>query len=283
MTQRAQTSIEGMVWQYFRSQLNIAREKDGWLVQLPFRDFAGDPMKLFVRLEQNQYVLEDAGSIAGAMFAMGQDSMDSPAIRLLKSLAKAYSAEVDFNTGTVRRVAQNGQMTEALHDMMKVIVTTMTVLPHMRVKPPRLGSLGPRLRVRFREVLKQWEVLHLVEPRQRVRGVAYDSWVVDYHYLTHTMPEPYEVYIATLDLDVTEPLPKVSEAISMAVDLKQVAAKQHLRMVCATGDGDPGREKAANFLRYHQETLGYGVFDLAKETERETLRRRVRQELISLG
>jgi len=133
-------TVEEELWHLFHSVAKVMPEKDGYLIRIPFYDFAGDPIELFIYERGGQYIVEDAGSVSGRMFAMGQDATDTPAFQLLMSLAKAYGIQVDLNTGIMRLTSPN--LSEILHDMIKVVLSLITALPHMRIIPRRSASIS---------------------------------------------------------------------------------------------------------------------------------------------
>ncbi len=241
----------------------------GCVLQIPFFDNAGDPINIVVSEHNGRYVVEDAGKVAGHLFAMGQHGVDSPSVKLLMELQKAYKLEVDFNEGVVRRVVERHELMDAVMDLSKVIITVVTASPHIRLYPQRIRRFGPRLRAKIKERYLGRKVLELVEQNHEIAGLTVDRWPIDFHWQVGRDSQRQDVFVVAVDLDVTEPLKKVEHLSALAVDVRSLQVDSSLRVVMDRHGKNSDATVASAFLQQHRQTLGFQVFDFGLERERE--------------
>lgn len=106
------------------------------LVRLPFWDNEGDPIELTVAVEAGRATIDDAGSIAGLLFSLGQDDEDSSAFKLLKDLGRTHGLEIDFDEGLVRVSVEESNLYDGIAEMAKVVLTMHTVTPLIETRQP---------------------------------------------------------------------------------------------------------------------------------------------------
>lgn len=108
------------------------------LVQMPFYDSTGDPIRVTMHVEEDNTVrMDDAGAVAGLLFSLGQDGEHTPAFKLVTDLARAHGLEIDFDEGLLTVSAEPDQITETLVGLTKVVITILTAAPHMRIRTDR--------------------------------------------------------------------------------------------------------------------------------------------------
>lgn len=243
---------------------------NGCLLQMPFRDSDGDPIRIAVYHSGDSIVLNDAGAITGNLFTLGQHTQDTPAFKLLRSLEKAYGLKLDFDNGRVTVTVTEDEMYDALMDFSKVVLTMLTAIPHVRVEPHRLKPLGQRLRVKIRAHYKQANILDLVEHDYSLPGEIVESWPVDFHWWLRRNGNMEHVYIVTVDLDVKETLVKASKITTLALDARRSRTDDKLRIVLDSHSGDSNASIATSLMKKHSDKLQYKVYDFGQEDDRQT-------------
>ena len=114
----------------------IPLESGECLVRLPFWDNEGDPIELTVAFDAGRATIDDAGSIAGLLFSLGQDNEDSSAFKLLKDLGRTHGLEIDFDEGLVRVSVEESNIYDGISEMAKVVLTMHTVTPLIAIRQP---------------------------------------------------------------------------------------------------------------------------------------------------
>lgn len=243
-------------------------EDDGCLLQIPFRDSDGDPIRVAVYKAGDSIILHDAGVVAGHLFTLGQHTQDTPAFKLLRSLEKAYGLKLDFDNGRVTTTVTENQIGDALTDFSKVILTMVTAIPHIRVEPHRLKPLGQRLRVKIRDQYKQANILDLVEHDYSLFGETVESWPVDFHWWVTRNGNMEHIYVVAVDLDVIEALVKASKVTVLALDAKRSLAYDKLRIVLDSHGGNSNASIATSLMKKYSDKLQYKVYDFGQDDER---------------
>ena len=148
------------------------------LVRLPFWDGEGDPVELTVAISSGQATIDDAGSVAGLLFSLGQDDQATPAFKLLDDLQRTHRFEIDFDDGLIRVSVPENHLYDGIAEMAKVVLAMHTVVPHIRVSPRRVGSYGPRLRSKITRRYRQLKILDMVERSYPLAGATHTDWPV---------------------------------------------------------------------------------------------------------
>ena len=131
--QRLEESIQGGFSDWTKV---ISLDSGECLVRLPFWDGDGDPIELTVAVEAGRATIDDAGSIAGLLFSLGQDDQDAPAFRLLEDLKRTHGLEIDFDEGLVRASVEESNLYDGIAEMTKVVLAMHTVAPLIAIRQP---------------------------------------------------------------------------------------------------------------------------------------------------
>lgn len=241
---------------------------DGCLLQIPFRDSDGDPIRVAIYKSGDSIVLNDVGVIAGHLFTLGQHTQDTPAFKLLRSLEKAYGLKLDFDNGRVTTIVTKAEMYDALIDFSKVILTMVTAIPHIRVEPHRLKPLGQRVKAKIRDQYKQANILDLVEHEYSLPGETVQKWPVDFHWWIRRDDNIEHIYVVAVDLNVIEALVKAAKVAALALDARRSLTHDKLRIVVDSHGEDSNASIATSLMKKHSEKLQYKVYDFGQQDER---------------
>ncbi len=241
----------------------------GYLVQIPFRDSDGDPIRIVFYDRDDTIVINDAGIIAGRLFALGQHTQDTPAFRLLRSLEKAHGLKLDYDNGQVTTIISKNEMFDALMGFSKVVLAMITTIPHIRVAAHRLKPLGQRLKARVRDQYKQANILDLVQHDYFLSGETVERWPVDFHWWLRRNGNMEHVYVVTVDLDVIEALVKASKVTTLALDARRSLTDDKLRIVLDSHGGDSNARIASSLMKNHSDKLNYKVYDFGQDDDRQ--------------
>ena len=240
------------------------------LIRLPFWDNYGDPIEISVSTDGTSATIDDAGTVAGLLFSLGQHTQDTPAYKLLRNLERAHGFEVDFNEGLLKVSVPDQDLYDGVAEFTKVILALHTVTPHIRVPASRMKSLGGRrLKSRIREEYETRGIFALVEPDFEVAGVTIPYWHADFHWSVAVDDDSQtEVYVVATDLNVAEPLRKAERITAFSLDTKVLPSMVGIRVVMDVNENNVHATEAAKFLRHHSGDLRYRVFDFGNEPER---------------
>lgn len=269
-----------------RRQLEDALEvrsldREACVLQIPFFDHGGDPLRVVVRQTTNQFIVDDGGTIAGHLFSVGQHAQDTPAYKLLDALIKAYEFEFSLDDGSVKGTAQEYDVIGKVLDLAKVMITIVTATPHMRVRAHRLRRFGPRVRAKVKQDYAEQGILSFVEPYYELPGTAVELWPIDFHWQVRRHGEIQNVYVLAVDLDVAEPLRKVEYLTALAVDVRGLLNGSSLRVVADTHGQNSAAQTSMKFLQQHRSMLGYMLFDFGKDIERQQFNIQSKDEILS--
>ena len=256
---------------------------DECLVRLPFWDGAGDPIELSVTTDSGRALIDDAGSVAGLFFSLGQDDQATPAFKLLEDLQQTHGFEIDFDNGVITLSVAEENLFDGVAEMAKVVLAMNTVVPHIRVAPRRVGSFGPRLRSRISRRYRQLKILDMVQRSYPLAGATVSDWPVDFHWSVRRNGSSYEVNVVAADLTVSEPLVKAHKVASLSLDTREQHqhGKGRLRVVIESQDNHSESLVAAEFLRVHSNELDYRLFDLGRPDENSDFYSSSAEELLT--
>jgi len=262
--------LKELVQSLFLNGIKVqALKDDKCLLQIPFYDSDGDPIRIFVLKTEDSVTLNDAGAIAGNLFSLGQHTQDTPAFKLLCNLMKAYGLHIDFNNGLITTtVVDERQMSDAVVDFSKVILTMLTAIPHIRVEPHRLKPLGQRLKAKIKVQYGQANILDLVEHDILLPGETVGRWPIDFHWWIKQNGQIEQVYVVTVDLDVQESLGKAAKVTALALDIQRNATYDKLRIVIDSHGENSNASVAGSLVKQYGDRLKYKVYDFEKEDER---------------
>ena len=247
----------------------ISLDSGECLVRLPFWDDEGDPLELTATIKSGRAIIDDAGSVAGLLFSLGQDAQSTPAFTLLDNLRRTHGFEIDFDEGVVRLSVPEGRLYDGITEMAKIVIAMHTVTPHIRSRPRRRGSFGPRVKTKILSRYRELEILNRVERSHTLAGATVPDWPIDFHWSVGCNESSYAVNVVAADLSVSDPFAKAHKIVSLSVDTR----KQHrpgngqLRVVFESQDDNAQALEAMDFLRFHGDELDYRVFDLRQRDE----------------
>ena len=261
--------VEQQVKRFLMEGVKVRPMKDGGcLLQIPFHDADGDPIRVVVREAGDSIVLHDAGVIAGHLFTLGQHTQDTPAFKLLRNLEKAYDLKLDFDNGRVAATVTEDEMGESLMDFGKIILTMVTAIPHIRVEPHRLKPLGQRLKAKIKTRYKEANILDLVEHDYSLSGETVESWPIDFHWWIKRDGHTEQVYVVTVDLDVVEALAKAAKIATLALDAKRSPVHDKLRIVLDSHGENSNAKIATSLMKTYSKRLQYYVYDFGQDEDR---------------
>ena len=254
------------------------------LISLPFWDNYGDPIEVSVSTTDAYTRIDDAGSVAGLFFSLGQHTQDTPAYKLLRNLERAHGFEVDFNEGLLRVSMPSQALYEGFAEFTKVILALHTVTPHIRIPPRRMKALGgKRLTSRIREEYEARGIFDLVEQNPEVAGMTIPYWHADFHWSVAIEDSPIDVFVVATDFNVKEPLQKAQRITAFSLDTQPLHPDGGIRVLMDVNGGNPLAADAANYLRHHSTGLRYRVFDFGSERERSEFFDTAADEILGPG
>ena len=272
--------IEASIREGFSLWTKVSSLESGeCLIRLPFWDSEGDPLELTATINSGCAIIDDAGSIAGLLFSLGQDAQSTPAFKLLDNLRRTHGIEIDFNEGVVRLSVPEGHLYDGIAEMAKVVISMHTVVPHIRissrratsveprVSPRRVSSFGSRLRTKVTRRYRDLKILDSMERSYSLAGATISDWPVDFHWSVGSNGSSYDVNVVTADLAVADPLARAHRIAALSVDTRELhqPSRGQLRVAIESQDGNDQSIEAANFLRLHSNELDYRFFDLRHE------------------
>ena len=239
------------------------------LVRLPFWDGAGDPIELSVAVKDGCATIDDAGSVAGLLFSLGQNVEGTPGFRLLEHLRHAHGLELDFDQGLLKLSVAEDRLYDGVAEMTKVILALHTAVPHMPVSPRRERSFGPRLKSKIVRRYRDMKILDMVERSYLLDGATVSGWPVDFRWSIGSNGNRHAVNVVAADLAVAQPLEKAHKIAALSVDtqMQDRGRIDQLRVVFESQAENTQAEEATEFLRFHSKKLEYHVFDLGERTE----------------
>ncbi len=268
MTQSHCDALKEQVQAFMSSEVRARPLGDnGCLLNIPFRNNDGDPIRVGVIDNGETVTVHDVGAIAGHLFELGQHTQDTPAFKLLKSLESAYGLKLDYDNGLVTTKLSHGQMPDGLMNFSKVILTMVTAMPHIRIQAHRAKAAGPRVRAKIMGHFKEERILDLVEHDHLIPGQTVDTWRVDFHWWVKRANAIQHIYVKTVDLDVIEALPKAANLTMMALDVRREAPDQ-LRIVVDRHGSNSEATIAASVVKRYGPQLHYNVYDFDQDSDR---------------
>lgn len=105
------------------------------LIHLPFQDGDGDPVAISLQYSDGTVTIDDAGAAAGLLFSLGEHNEEDRGFQFVQTLTQAHELEIDFDEGLLRTQAAFEDLPDAASDFVKVALTLLTALPHLRSAP----------------------------------------------------------------------------------------------------------------------------------------------------
>ncbi len=254
----------------------------GYKLILPFTDYVGDHIEIFIEPRGNEIVLDDLGHTAGLLFQFGQHSRDAVGHQLIVNLAAAYDIDINYNSGVLFKHIQLQELSKVLN-FIKVLTSIKTILPEMRYKK-KDRKTGRRLGTLLRREVKQLRLPFYVGRQVEVEG-RNETWVVDYKYPIKVDGESVDVMIITADLQWGQPREKAAHVVTLAVDVLDSVGRKDLRIVYDVGRNGNGLAtgRAASLIEDFQGKIGYRAYDYSDAEKKSALLSLLHQELSPLS
>jgi hypothetical protein len=250
------------------SNIIISNEHDKTVITLPFRDYAGDPIKANIFVQGNEIVIDDLGRVAGMLFTLGQHTEDTAAFHLVKNLTDTYGITMDFDRGIIRQTVELPEDAGKFVDFIKVLTAlhvSATELKQYKNKPEK-----SKLVSRLGRDIRQLKLNVTIEKQIQVLGKN-EVWPVNFKYEKRG-PGRVEVLIVTADLATKDPRQKAASVVASAVDLMGVDARD-LRVVYEVdGIGSIlAVQRARSLIDQYQQEFHYRTFNYADNFQRGAL------------
>ena len=267
----------------FVSMLSVNASGDGYKAILPFNDYLGDPIEVFLAFTDGQVVVDDLGRSAGVLFSTGQHSSESPAHHLMRNLSDAYKIKMDYNTGLLSQEIKFNEIRNKINDFIKVLISIQTVVPELQRR--RRGPTGrTRLSSLIGRDIQQLKLPVHVQRQVEVEGRR-DSWLVDYKYVRKMGPKYEDVLIFTTELNIKEPRKQAEHALALAIDILAIEDSRNLKVVYSlNGNGESSSAyRAAMLIDDSQGLVGYKAYNYADLEHRSQLMASTIQDLTPLS
>ncbi len=267
----------------FVSTLSVNASRDGYKAILPFNDYLGDPIEVFLAFTDGQVVVDDLGRSAGVLFSTGQHSSESPAHHLMRNLSDAYKINMDYNTGLLSQEIKFNEIRNRINDFIKVLISIQTVVPELQRR--RRGPTGrTRLSSLIGRDIQQLKLPVHVQRQVEVEGRR-DSWLVDYKYARKMGAKYEDVLIFTTELNIKEPRKQAEHALALAIDILAIEDSRKLKVVYSlNGNGESSSTyRAAMLIDDSQGLVGYKAYNYADLEHRSQLMASTIQDLTPLS
>ena len=106
-------------------------------------------------------------------------------------------------------------------------------------------------------------------------------WPADFHWQLGSEDRPQNVFVLAADLNIQDPLSKAHKVSSIALDTVDARARDDLRIVIDTHEGEHEVSQAARLIRQYESSLKYTVFDFADNSQRSSFFDQAATELLS--
>ena len=275
--------ISNVVSDLFSTQVNLsAVSDDRWEFMVPNGDQRGDPIWVSIVCEGEEISLDDSGAISGLLFSLDQEGTSSPTFKLLESLSRHYGLTIDHDLGLVRKSCTLDRLAETLPPFLRLVLTMLTVAPHLEDKPRQRGALGRRLKSRVRESCERIDVFRRVSGTGYLQGNHMSRWPTDLNWQLVSVESRHNVFVLAPDLHTQDPIQKAQRVATLALDTRASRDNHDLRVVIDTEDLAMDEAfAAAEIIKGHKQELGYGVFDYSNETEWKSFLDQASSELLS--
>lgn len=135
--------------------MRVVTVDDGFLIQLPFINYKGEPIEVGITLQDNGNILiDDVGYISGLLFELNEHSEGAPGNLLTKQLADSYEFNIDYDEGVINEQVSIVGEVEKLLDFIKVVTSIETVLPFIS-KPRKKVKSRRRLSAQLSREISQ--------------------------------------------------------------------------------------------------------------------------------
>lgn len=275
--------LHELLLSHFVSNFSVSPSGSGFKVILPFNDFQGSPIEMFVEIEDDRIILDDLGHCAGVLFSMGQHIIDSPAHQLTRNLTEAYKIDMDYNLGLLKQKIDLKEIGQSINEFIKVLISIQTVVPELQ-RRKRVVSGRTRLSSLIGRDIQQLKLPVYVQRQVEVEG-RHESWIIDYRYARKRDLKIEDVLIYAAELNVKEPRKHAEHTLALAFDILAMRDSRDLRIVYSLdGDGEnPAARRAAMLIEDFQHLAGYTAYNYANMEQRSQLMASTIQDLTPLS
>jgi len=243
--------------------MQVVTVGDGFLVQLPFANYKGEPVEVGVTLQDNGNILiDDVGYISGLLFELNEHSEGAPGNLLTKQLVDSYEFDIDYDEGIISEQISIVGEVEKLLDFIKVITSIETVLPFIS-RPRKKVEGRRRLSAQLSREISQLRLPLRVEKLVKVTG-KHEIWDIEYKYTRKE--DNSEILILVTDLGLKEPRERAAHVVTLASDVLDADLRQRLRrelrvVYSSNGDNSEATRRATNIIDDYQNRIGYRAFN----------------------
>jgi len=236
---------------------------DGFLIQLPFVNYKGEPIEVGITLQDNGNILiDDVGYISGLLFELNEHSEGASGNLLAKQLVNSYEFNIDYDEGIINKQISIIGDVEKLLDFIKVITSIETVLPFIS-RPRKKVEGRRRLSAQLSREISQLRLPLRVEKLVKVTG-KHEIWDIEYKYTRKE--DNSEILILVTDLGLKEPRERAAHVVTLASDVLDVDLRQRLRrelrvVYSSNGDNSEATRRAVNIIDDYQNRIGYKAFN----------------------
>lgn len=243
--------------------IQVVTVGDGFLVQLPFANYKGEPVEVGVTLQDNGNILiDDVGYISGLLFELNEHSEGARGNLLTRQLVDSYEFNIDYDEGIISEQISIVGEVEKLLDFIKVITSIETVLPFIS-RPRKKVEGRRRLSAQLSREISQLRLPLRVEKLVKVTG-KHEIWDIEYKYTRKE--DNSEILILVTDLGLKEPRERAAHVVTLASDVLDADLRQRLRrelrvVYSSNGDNSEATRRAANIIDDYQNRIGYRAFN----------------------
>ena len=260
--------IQKLLQHTLTDNLVVIPYEEGFTVQLPFENYAGELIEVSIKPVDGQFVLDDMGCSAGLLFELAQHGEEAPGHHLVRSLANAYDITMDYDKGVLAKRVSSDDFATLILDFLKVLISIQTTIPEIKHRREVRGRR--RLGSRLGRDIKQLQLPIRVQKQVEVEG-KYDTWTVDYMYVKRNGSASVEILIDTADLTGRKPRDKVEHILTLAHDVLDIATRRELRIVYNLDGGESPAQRAAAMINDYQSRIGYKAYNYSEPKDKADL------------
>jgi hypothetical protein len=263
------------------SGMRVVTVDDGFLIQLPFVNYKGEPIEVGITLQDNGNILiDDVGYISGLLFELNEHSEGASGNLLTKHLADSYEFNIDYDEGVINEQVSIVGEVEKLLDFIKVVTSIETVLPFIS-KPRKKVKGRRRLSAQLGREISQLRLPLRVEKLAKVKG-KHEIWDIEYKYTRKE--DNSEILILVADLGLREPRERAAHVVTLASDVLDADLRQRLRrelrvVYSLNGNNSEATRRAVNMIDDYQDRIGYKVYNYSEPESKSMFTRITIQDL----
>ena len=251
---------------------------DGLIVKLPFSNFMGEPIEVYIGSDKGHIILEDLGQTAGCLFSTNQYTETAEGHRLLKNIVNTHRVTMDYNRGVLRKELTEESNIAEFYDFAKILVAVNAVVPEFR-HPRKALRRRPRLASRLVKDVEQLKLPMLVQKHAEIQGRK-ATWIVEFKYSIVGNGAASDIFVSCADLSLKKPIDEAAYVLAMAMDIQDIPSdNKQLRVVYNLNGGSPESLQASELISENQERFRYSAFNYSDINDRNRWTDITRQEL----